>query len=744
METVHQNLGRQSKDSPEKEMPALYSAFLQANNNLDFNIQYFAQLVGEKRVGQPQDQKAIEQWLLSQRRILARIRSQTPPLTYQQLYPLVKMVHQVAQTLAQVIQDGFVFELISSRNLSFEQLEQLSQPRRRVVTNKDIGTLQQETTLLIDHIGREASKNGLPFFSRLYKTLTDYRIPQRAVLSGSIATLCLLAYLSLAPTSYVPEGQLRTLQQKLWAFGGAFAASYGTIGLTLSSFEHLLIINEKTGLGEKVSGLWSSIDARLRGLTPPPTGKFEYIDDDQVTLDDPLFDFIRDRLKPLQDIAQYLANPEQFVYAGMDVGRALLIVGPPGSGKTFLADAAAATFQKAAGRTVVIRVDSSKIFSQEGGVDTLLAEAEAMAPCVVIFEELHLLGGGPQIERNSLILESLLHFLDKINRTRDPQRLILVFGITNNPHLIDRAIIRPGRFNHVIELPLPTRSQRLMILEALCTKYGADSETLDLMLIAKITEHATPSELRKLVEYAAFLAKNEKRCLTAEHFYEAVNVIIRHLSKGNTLSDDEAQVIANYLAGIAFAYAYYPINEQLESITLWSPRQDITELYDWQSKAKGNLNLLFKQQFGAVYTYHDNEFLLATPQQKLTETSCRLALAGYVAQEVLANGGEPVYHVEDQQKAYELALLSESKGLTVANLAKAQQEDIKARAWKLVEEMRQELTALFTKNRTTVERIADALVKKGQLKRPEIDALIQENQLTIPPITGILNDGTAA
>lgn len=720
-----------SEKKTDEQLPQLYADLVTKINKLEFFVQHIHQLSSQNRIGQPSDQEIIRQWLLSLNRLLGRVRSEPTPFSYVQLHKLSKMVQVIAQALVQAINNSFEFATIQSLNFTYEQLMQLVATQPKKSSPHLVRVLHNEIDSLVGFIGSEASKNGLSLFNRIYKTLSDYRILQNLVFLGSVTVLGGLLYLSFAPQHYVPEGSLRTLQNKLFAAGTAFAISYPTITLTLAAMEHLLTINEKTGVGNFIKKTVGKVDGKLRGVNSPDfdlNEKVSYVrtSDEHITLESPLFDHLRDRIGPLENVEKYLGDPDAFAYTGAESDRAFLICGPSGAGKTFLVNAAAASFKKAAGRqTAVIRIDSTKLFTEEGNFDAILAMAERFAPVVIIIEELHIFAGGLQIERNALSLEAFLHFMDKIYRIRDPQRLIIVIGITNNPHLIDAALLRPGRFGRVIELTLPTYNHRLTILKALCSKYGADGEAIDLPLIARITEHASPSDLAQMVEYAAFMAKRDKTSLRSEHFYEAVNVIIRHLSKDCSLSPAERKVVAAHFAGTAFAYTHYGTNEQLESVTLWSPRHDVTEHYDWQSKAKGYNTTLFRPQAGALYVHHQHEFLLALPQDKITEITCYTTLAGLVAQEVLL-GGEPIFHTEDRQKAFELALNMVSRGITIASLSKNRQNELKEKAASFIDQIEGELKELISKNRVRIERLTEALSQKEFLKRSEIDALLAE------------------
>ena len=272
----------------------------------------------------------------------------------------------------------------------------------------------------------------------------------------------------------------------------------------------------------------------------------------------------------LQEVIDILHNPSKYTEIGAKLPKGALLVGPPGTGKTLLAKAVAGEagvpFFSISGSDFVemfVGVGASR-------VRDLFKEAAKMAPCIIFIDEIDTIGKsrdnrmGGNDEREQT-LNQLLAELDGF----DPSKGIIVLGATNRPEVLDKALLRPGRFDRRITIDRPNLAGRLATLQVHTRKIKL-AEDVDLKKIALATAGTVGADLANLVNEAALRAVRQgRRLVTQEDLLASFEFVIAGSEKKNSvLTEFEKKLVAYHEVGHAMV-AYKQKNaEPVQKITI--------------------------------------------------------------------------------------------------------------------------------------------------------------------------------
>jgi ATP-dependent Zn protease len=604
-----------------------------------------------------------------------------------------------------------------------------------------------ETHSAAEKLAYRMSKSGLTWYNRMYRNLITF--DKNYHISSLIQTAAVTSLLASAALMVLPKGPngepffnadsfLGSIEKSLYKNIIERARNY--TDFQKPEYHQLALLTmiangignlHHIGFFSKIGQMWSNLDAHMKGSTPEINRHMiQYMED--LTLDDPMFDCVRHLFRPFNDILRFLEDPDLYTRSGMRVPKCVLLVGAPGSGKSHAAKALAGSinqllaqqglYHKKAGFIEVEAVDI-------GRMEEIIAQAKANAPCVIIIDEFHLFGGGAQINSNAFGLSKLLMELDKIENTNDPMQQIFVVAATNRPNLLATPLLRHGRFgaDARIEFPTPDFDQRRSVFKALCKRSAVDTANIDFEYLAHLTQGVSFSSIAKVFEHAGFLAKQQAQGITFNHLYQSINDVLRNLNKRVALSDNEKEVIAIHLAGIALVHLLLDTPAILDSVTLYRKALKINEQLDFLAKMdnQDEDQLYTTMHHGSFYTFNKHEHIM----QELSDPyiSCKTILAGIIAQRVMI-GKKSSYGKDDRQLAYETAGTLLLDGLKLDKLSEQEQNRIKDDALVIVRRCEAELTTFFENHRTELRIIADALKEKNFLTAQEIKTLLATHE----------------
>ncbi len=276
-------------------------------------------------------------------------------------------------------------------------------------------------------------------------------------------------------------------------------------------------------------------------------------------------------IQELQEILEFLRNPERFTRLGAKIPKGVLLVGPPGTGKTLLAKAVAG--EAGVPFFSISGSDFIEMFVGLGAarVRDLFEQAGKMAPCLVFIDELDALGKargmgalGANDEREQT-LNQLLVEMDGFA----PNKGVIILAATNRPEILDPALLRPGRFDRHILVDRPDLKGRFDILKV-HTRNVRLSSDVDLDVIARRTPGFTGADLANLINEAALLAaRKEKLEVGPQELEEAIDRIIAGLEKKNRrLNEKEKKTVAYHETGHALVAAFRATAEKVHKISI--------------------------------------------------------------------------------------------------------------------------------------------------------------------------------
>lgn len=299
----------------------------------------------------------------------------------------------------------------------------------------------------------------------------------------------------------------------------------------------------------------------------------------------------------LQEIVTYLKNPGMYKDIGATMPKGILLVGPPGTGKTMLAKAVAGEsnvpFFSISGSEFVelfVGMGASK-------VRDLFKQAKEKAPCIVFIDEIDAIGGkrnasgmGGNDEREQT-LNQLLTEMDGFEGNSG----VIILAATNRPENLDPALLRPGRFDRRVPVELPDLQGREDILKVHAKKVKTDGN-IAFNMIARMASGASGAELANIVNEAALKAVRERRnCVTQKDLEDSIEVVFAGYQKKNAiLSDEEKKTVSYHEVGHALVAALQTHSAPVQKITI-IPRTSGALGYTMQVE-EGNHYLYTKEE----------------------------------------------------------------------------------------------------------------------------------------------------
>ena len=299
-----------------------------------------------------------------------------------------------------------------------------------------------------------------------------------------------------------------------------------------------------------------------------------YVPDDEskITFDDVAgVDEAKDELT---EIVDFLKKPERYTDIGARIPKGVLLVGPPGTGKTLLSKAVAGEAEVPF--FIISGSEFVELFVGAGAarVRDLFEQAKKKAPCIIFIDELDAIGKsrsgsmgvvGGNDEREQT-LNQLLTEMDGFTASDKP---VIVLAATNQPEVLDAALLRPGRFDRQVLVDRPDLSGRKTILE-IYTKKVKLSNSIDLDSIAQATSGFAGADLANMVNEAALLAaRGNRKCVEQQDLSEAIERVVAGLEKkSRVLQEDEKKVVAYHEVGHAIVGHLMPGGSKVAKISI--------------------------------------------------------------------------------------------------------------------------------------------------------------------------------
>jgi cell division protease FtsH len=298
----------------------------------------------------------------------------------------------------------------------------------------------------------------------------------------------------------------------------------------------------------------------------------------------------------LTEIVEYLHNPEKYREIGANMPKGVLLVGPPGTGKTMLAKAVAGEanvpFFSMSGSEFV------EMFVGMGAnkVRDLFRQAKEKAPCIVFIDEIDAIGkkrqgNVPGNDEREQTLNQLLTEMDGFEGSNG----VIILAATNQPDSLDPALTRPGRFDRRVPVELPDLKGREEILKVHAKKIKL-AEDIDFNKIARMASGASGAELANIVNEAALRAvRNGRKFVTQSDMEESIEVVIAGYQKKNAiLTDQEKRIVSYHEVGHALVAALQSHSAPVQKITI-VPRTSGALGYTMQVE-DGNHYLMSKEE----------------------------------------------------------------------------------------------------------------------------------------------------
>ncbi|CAB5127945.1 Cell division-associated, ATP-dependent zinc metalloprotease FtsH [Olavius algarvensis associated proteobacterium Delta 3] len=273
----------------------------------------------------------------------------------------------------------------------------------------------------------------------------------------------------------------------------------------------------------------------------------------------------------LKEIIEFLKDPDRFVKMGAKLPKGVLLVGPPGTGKTLLAKAtageASVPFFSMSGSEFVemfVGVGASR-------VRDLFEQAKAKAPCIIFIDEIDAVGqsrsGGAAMRTNDereQTLNQLLYEMDGFTSNQG----VVIMAATNRPEVLDKALLRAGRFDRQIVVPLPTEKGRRQILEIHARGVSISPE-VDLDKVARFTAGFSGADLANLINEAALMAvRRGSPEVTMEDFTVAIERIVAGLQRDMPLEGETRKKVAYHESGHALVSQLLPLTDTVHKVSI--------------------------------------------------------------------------------------------------------------------------------------------------------------------------------
>lgn len=420
------------------------------------------------------------------------------------------------------------------------------------------------------------------------------------------------------------------------------------------------------------------------------------------------------------EIVDFLKNPDKFYEMGAKIPRGVLLCGKPGTGKTLIAKAIAGE-----ANVPFISMSGSEFIEMFAGlgasrVRKLFEKAKKIAPCIVFIDEIDAVGsrrtsGSGAESENNQTLNQLLVEMDGF----DTEETIIVLAATNRPEMLDKALLRPGRFDRQINIALPDLNGREAILK-IHAKDKKFAENIDLKNIAEDTAGFSGAELANILNEAAIIATiNKHNAITNKDIEDATKKVTIGIEKhSRVVSEKDKKLTAYHEAGHAIVSSQLETQKDIKEVsiiprgvaggyTMYKSNED--KYYISKTEMEEKLVSLLGGRAAEKIALNDIS----------TGASNDIEVATQIAKDMIVKYGMsddlgPIY-IDTEKDPYELQLFGEKFGDAVGAEVKIMIDNAYVKAQKLI-----------LNNMDKLNKVAEALIEKEIISAEEFQDLIRE------------------
>jgi len=435
----------------------------------------------------------------------------------------------------------------------------------------------------------------------------------------------------------------------------------------------------------------------------------------------------------LVEIVEFLQNPDRFTEIGARIPKGVLLVGPPGTGKTLLAKAVAGEagvpfFSISASEFVELFVGTGA-----ARVRDLFEQAKKKAPCIIFIDELDAIGksrssGNLHSGGNDEREQTLNQLLTEMDGFAAGDATVIVLAATNRPESLDRALLRPGRFDRQVLVDRPDLAGRKEILSIYAQKVKL-GEDVDLHAIATRTPGFAGADLANLVNEAALLAARKRQDTIAQaDFAEAIERVVAGLEKkSRVLSDVEKKIVAYHEVGHALVGALMPGSGKVAKIsivprgmsalgyTLQLPTEDRFLMNEVE--LRGDISTLLGGRAAEEIVFGNITTGAANDLQRATELAERMVTT-YGMSKVLG----PLAYNQAQGNSF----LGNAGGNIRRNVSDETAKAIDCEVREIVETSHQQALAILNHNRDLLEQISQQILATEVIEGENLQNLLQQ------------------
>ena len=471
-------------------------------------------------------------------------------------------------------------------------------------------------------------------------------------------------------------------------------------------------------MGQAGAGVMSIGKSRAKEITGEKTGiKFEHVGGvDEVEVE-------------LKEIIDFLKDPQRFTRLGAKLPKGVLLVGPPGTGKTLLAKATAG--EAGVPFFSISGSDFVEMFVGVGAarVRDLFEQAKHRAPCIVFIDEIDAIGQsrstvgalGSNDEREQT-LNQLLSEMDGF----EPNQGVIIMAATNRPEILDRALLRPGRFDRQVQVGMPTDEGRRQIL-AIHTTNVQLAQDVDLGRVAQITAGFSGADLANIVNEAALLAvSSDREAVTMGDFDLAIERVVAGLQRKITLKPELKRRVAYHEGGHALVAQLQPDTDPVHKVsiiptakgalgyTMQMPEEDIYLMS--KRELEERLAVILGGRAAERLVFNDTSTGAANDLQVAT-TLARRMVTEFGMTEALG----PVRYAQDEGMGY-LARLEGVRSDVSPETATLIDKETR----RIIEGAERHAVELLQQHSDTLHEIARILQEKEVISGDEIKRLVQK------------------